>query len=155
MKKFLVLATLMSALSLAAGSLHAHSGATGIVKQRMDVMKAIGQAMKLLGTMAKGKTRIDEGKLRKAAKTIAQHSAKIERLFPDTPQSRKGHLTEATPAIWEKNTEFLKIAGEMTSHAEDLSTAAKGLGRKELDAFVGKLGATCKSCHKNFRIKKN
>lgn len=156
MKKLIFATGLVAALALGvSGGLHAHSGAMGIVKERMDVMKAIGKAMKSLGAMAKGEAKLREKRVRSAAKAIADHSAKIEALFPDTPKSRKGHLTEAAPAIWENNEEFLALTEQMAKNAQSLEAAADGLDRKGLGKFVGKLANDCKACHQKFRIKKN
>ena len=40
----------------------AHEGATGVVKERMDMMKRQKKDMKLIGNMAKGKTKFDAAK---------------------------------------------------------------------------------------------
>ena len=156
MKKVLAVTgvTILLATSMSA-ALFAHSGASGIVKERMDAMKEIGKGMKSLGAMAKGQTKLSGSAIEAAAKTISEHSAKIEELFPDTPKSRKGHLTEAAPAIWEDNAGFLALAEQMAKNATDLSMAAASLDRKGLGGFVQKLAADCKSCHQKFRIKKN
>ena len=146
--------TLLLATSMSAGLL-AHSGAKGIVKERMDAMKEIGKGMKALGAMAKGQAQLRESAIKAAARTISEHSARIGELFPDTPKSRKGHMTEAAPAIWENNADFLALAKQMAKNANDLNLAAASLDRAGLGKFVGKLAADCKSCHQKFRIKKN
>ncbi len=148
---------LLAVALLVTGSagLLAHSGAKGIVKERMEAMKAIGKAMKSLGAMAKGETKLRERNIRDAAATIASHAEKIGDLFPDAPNSRKSHVTEAAPTIWEYNQEFLKIANVLTKEAKSLNAIAATKDRSQLGRQLGALGATCKSCHKKFRIKKN
>ena len=80
---------------MGAGAVFAHSGATGIVKERMQAMKAIGKSMKTLGAMAKGETGLSAAKLKAASQTISGHAAEFDRLFPNTKASRKSHVTEA------------------------------------------------------------
>lgn len=50
---FLILTVLT--LSVNPAYVSAHSGAKGIVKERMELMKDIGKAMKQLSAMARGK----------------------------------------------------------------------------------------------------
>lgn len=137
---------------LGAGAVLAHSGATGIVKERMDAMKAIGKAMKSLGAMAKGEAAFDAGKVGAASKTISDHAGEFDRLFPDTKASRKSHVTEAAPAIWTDKPAFLALAKDLVEAAGALETVG---ARAELGAQMKALGATCKGCHEKFRIKKN
>ena len=53
------LAVVAFAVFLTPGIAAAHEGATGVVAQRMDVMKQMGQHMKALGAMLAGKTAFD------------------------------------------------------------------------------------------------
>ena len=48
-------AALSMLLAACAGLALAHEGATGVVKERMDLMKGQAKQMKLIGDMAKGK----------------------------------------------------------------------------------------------------
>ncbi|MEM7430188.1 MAG: cytochrome c [Pseudomonadota bacterium] len=156
MKKLLSLTGALLVLMLAITTgLNAHSGATGIVKERMDVMKSIGKAMKSLGAMAKGKAELSQSAIESAAGAIWEHCETVTGLFPDTEQSRKGHLTEAAPAIWENKEEFQSLLHQMADHAKELGAAAAGLDRPGLGRFIGKLANDCKSCHQKFRIKKH
>ncbi len=156
MRKHFILATFGAGLlAAAAGGVHAHSGATGIVKERMEAMKAIGKEMKAMGAMAKGETAINEAAIKNASRTIVGHARKIDALFPDTKKSRNSHVSEAAPAIWGNKAEFAQLAERLANDAEGLvaiaSTADRGLLGKQLSM----LGTDCKACHKKFRIKKN
>ena len=75
----------------------AHSGATGIVKMRMDAMKDIGEQMKLLAAMTKGQVRHDGARAAAAARVIGGHAAHIPEMFPEG--SNTG-MSEAAPTIW-------------------------------------------------------
>ena len=61
----------------------AHEGATGVVKERMDLMETQKDAMKLIGDMAKGKTKFDAAKATKAAQRYRLTAKKIPELFPE------------------------------------------------------------------------
>ena len=61
----------------------AHEGATGVVKERMDLMDVQKDAMKVIGEMAKGKVPFDAGKAAEAARDIGTTSQKIHELFPE------------------------------------------------------------------------
>ncbi|MGD9501441.1 MAG: cytochrome c, partial [Methyloceanibacter sp.] len=50
---------------------YAHEGATGVVKERMDLMDSQKDAMKVIGDMAKDKTPFDAEAAAKAANEIA------------------------------------------------------------------------------------
>ena len=65
------------ALVLTPAVLSAHEEATGVVKERMDLMDKQKDAMKVLGDMAKGKTSFDAAKATAAAKEIEATSAEI------------------------------------------------------------------------------
>ena len=137
---------------LGAGAVFAHSGATGIVKERMDAMKAIGKAMKSPGAMAKGEAAFDVPEVQAASRVISGHAEAFDRLFPDTKASRKSHVTEAAPAVWTDKPAFLALAKELAEAADGLETVT---ARGELGPQMKALGDTCKGCHEKFRIKKN
>ena len=59
----LVVTALGSATALVAS---AHEGATGVVAQRMNMMKSMGDAMKRLGTMYRGLVAYDADTVREA-----------------------------------------------------------------------------------------
>jgi cytochrome c556 len=75
----------------------AHEGATGVVKERMDLMESQKDAMKLIGDMAKGKTPFDAAKAAEAARDISVTAKKIPELFPE---GSGGDKSEALPAVW-------------------------------------------------------
>lgn len=134
-------------LTVAASAALGHGGVSNpYVLARMDAMKAIGDATKVLGEMAKGATPFDADAARAAAATIATHAAETPSLFEareDDPMS------EAKPGIWENFADFTAKARDLEMLAGDLAT---GLDSPEaLSAGLGQLGATCKACHAEYR----
>ncbi|MEM9470913.1 MAG: cytochrome c [Pseudomonadota bacterium] len=134
------------AASLAAPTLTlAHSGATGIVKKRMDVMEDVGAVMKELGAMVKGEASFDASTVSSRAGDLKAHAAGMPGLFPEG--SIHGP-SEALPVIWEDFERFRRIASELESAAEALSLVNEPAA---LPAALGTAGRTCKACHSNFR----
>ena len=66
------LALLASLMLVAVPLALAHEEATGVVKERMDLMDSQKDAMKIIGLMAKGKTPFDGPKAAAAAKDIEE-----------------------------------------------------------------------------------
>lgn len=75
----------------------AHSGATGVVKERMDAMDEMGEAMKRLTPMMRGQAEYDPEVVRDAADTMIGHAgAQMTELFPE---GSNGQPSEALDAI--------------------------------------------------------
>ena len=110
------------ALSLSATAV-AHDGATGVVKQRMDRMAAIGDANKALRAIFAGEASYDTNAVAEHAQTIRGHSGEaITSLFPE------GSLhgpTEAKPEIWDEWDEFVSLANRLRRVADGLVSAAE------------------------------
>jgi len=123
--------------------LAAHGGATGIVKQRMDVMVDIGRAMK---SVRNSLDRPRPDTVREAAGRIARHARHIPMLFPDGsfhPPSEAGASIAANRA------EFDRLAAELAAAAE--RTAAEADAPRQA---VEALAAACTQCHDMFRMKR-
>jgi len=141
------------ACALSATLALAHEGATGVVKDRQDLMDSQKDAMKVIGDMAKGKTPFDAAKATEAANDIHTTAQKIHDLFPKGTGGEQ-NKSDALPAVWEKWDRF-------TANADDLATAAdalaKALGDSASEAWkpaFQKVGEACKSCHEDFRAEK-
>lgn len=138
---------------LAAGGALAHGGATGVVKERMDAMSAIGKSMKSIGKMLKGSETFETAKVAASAEVIAAHSGEtLTGLFPgDSLQA----ASEASPDIWSDWNRFSGYADDMQSAALELKALADAdAGKQEIGSAFGSLAGTCKTCHEAFRIKK-
>ncbi|MDA5095767.1 cytochrome c, partial [Aliiroseovarius sp. KMU-50] len=101
----------------------AHGGATGIVKERMDAMDAMGKAVKMITPMMRGETAYDAEVVRQAAATFSDHAGEsMTTLFPE---GSGGMPSEAKDAIWERWEEFSELAAQLGIYAEGLSGAAE------------------------------
>lgn len=146
-----LIAAMSVAFFLTVGAATAHEGATGVVAQRMDIMKQMGQHMKALGTMLAGKTAFDQETAKRLAETMHEHCEHVMHLFP--PGS-DGHHTEATPAVWTKRAEFNASMRRLDVAVEDLMAAAASGDKTQLSTKFKAVGQECSGCHDNFRQKK-
>jgi cytochrome c556 len=129
----------------------AHKGATGVVKERMDLMKRQKDDMKVIGLMAKGKVKFDAAKAAEAARDIELTAKKIHELFPE---GTDGHPSEAKPDIWTRWDDFSGDADALQAAAKALATALETGAAGWKGDFKGVIDA-CKTCHKSFRAEKD
>lgn len=135
---------------MAASAALAHQGVQNpAVMARMNGMSAIAKNIKTLGQMAKGTSAFDAEAARSAAAAIAEHAAAVPQLFEAKETDPK---SEARPEIWAN-------FGDFSSKAQELETLAAGYAQSlsvssDLNAAMAALGATCKSCHADYRIDK-
>ncbi|MFT6877600.1 MAG: cytochrome c556 [Granulosicoccus sp.] len=156
-------ALLLSVVAIAGQTL-AHTGAMGIVKERMDGMSLLGDHSKTVGDMLKGKAAFDLLAVEEAAQAFVTHGKLIPSLFPDTEDSRESTATEALPAIWSNWDEFIAIADKFTNDSQSLLTVATGLstGTENVDdqsravrTVFFKAAKNCSACHERFRLDKD
>ena len=137
--------SLMSAFIVCPAIAMAHSGATGIVKERMEAMKDVGAVMKELGAMVKGEVDFDAALVAKRDRDLKSRAARIPALFP--ANSIHGP-SEALPQIWHNFEAFSQIAADLESAALALSGVTQS---SALPAALGAAGKTCKACHADYR----
>lgn len=116
------------------------------VMARMEVMKSIGDQMKIIGSMAKGEADFDAGVANAALTEIAAQSAQIQSLFESRADDPK---SEALPAIWKDWTDFAHLASTAEITAEGMIGTISA--EADLGPALGKLGGTCKACHSKYR----
>jgi len=129
----------------------AHEGATGVVKERMDLMKRQQDDMKLIGKMAKDKTPFDAAKAAESARDIGVTAKKIHELFPE---GSGGGKSDALPAVWEEWDRFTAKADDLGSAADTLASSLDDSANQDWKAAFQKVTDACKSCHEDFRAKK-
>ena len=101
---------------------NAHGGATGIVKERMDLMKDMKDSMKTLSAMFKGESEYNADTVRKHAMLINSHAGDaMTKLFPT--DSQQGH-TEAKPILWDEWNQFKELADGLKVISQGLNDAA-------------------------------
>ena len=156
-------ALLLGVLAIAGQAL-AHTGAMGIVKERMDAMSLLGDHAKTVGDMLKGKLSFDLQAVEEAAQAFVSHGDQIPSLFPDTEDSRESAVTDALPAIWDNWDDFVALAEQFTNDSQSLLTVATDLssGTESIDdqsrairTVFFKTAKNCSECHEQFRLDKD
>lgn len=100
----------------------AHGGATGIVKERMDGMGVMKEAVKLLTPMMQGQVGYDAETVRSQAAKIAAHAGEaMTKLFPENSNAKP---SEAKDAIWQDWDSFTGMAEQLLVMADGLAAAA-------------------------------
>ena len=121
------------------------------IKDRQELMKGNGKAVKGVVAMLKGEKPYDGAAAGKAMKDINGSLVTFVTLFPKG--SETGGDTEAKPDIWDNKAEFESRAKDLEAATAKAAAAAAG----GLDAFkvaFGDVGKACKSCHEKFREEK-
>lgn len=146
-----LLACLSASFIAVATMAWAHSGMTGIVKDRMELMMDIGRQMKTVGEMLKGNAALEHATIKAAAQQIGAHAGKITELFPAGSLDKP---TEASPEIWQNWDQFAASADELESASTAMAEIGEQANRNEIAQRFGAIGKTCSGCHEAFRIKK-
>ncbi|MGR3463268.1 c-type cytochrome [Limimaricola sp.] len=128
------------AVSVVAGAVGAHSGATGVVRERMEGMVAMRDVLKEVTPMMRGETVYDASLVAEAGRVIATHAGDaMTKLFPE---GTAGGVSYAKEAIWRESEAFEALAEELRRHAEGLVKAApNGLAAPGPDAGMAMGGA--------------
>lgn len=126
-------------------TLFAHSGATGIVKERMDNFKESKESMKLLKTAVKNK---DFETITREAASIKHWSNKLTELFPEGSNQ---HPSEALNLIWQEFDKFEIRAERQIDASERLHKAGLARDAKSAIKAFSELAKSCKACHEDYR----
>lgn len=122
-----------------------HSGATGIVKERMDKFKDAKASIKVLKSAIKKK---DFATVTKEAESI---NLWAKELIASFPIGSNPHPSEALDRIWQEFDQFENEAKAQIRASEKLMKAAIAQDSKASTAAFKELANTCKSCHNSYR----
>lgn len=121
---------------------------------RLGAFRMIGWHLGPLGAMAKGEMPFDADKAKMNADAIAALARFPKNAFIDGSSSDDTN-TRALPEIWLDRADFDAKMTAFEEAAQGLATAAAGGSMDAIKPALGKLGSTCKECHKAYRAKKN
>ena len=145
MRKKSLRLTLGSVLSVAAFAVHAHSGATGVVKERMDNFKQAKKSMKAIKQAIKPP---DFQTITLESEKLVKWGDKMLNYFPDGSNQKP---SEAMPLIWKEWSRFDYHRLTYLKHSNTLMESAK---EQNLDAAInayGELAKSCKACHDRYK----
>jgi len=118
-QRFPIAVSIVAALSAAA---YAHTGATGIVKERMDAMSVMSKAVNSIAQMMQGETPYDTDAVRQGAVLIKEHSG--DAMTSQFPEGSLQKPSVAKPEIWSNWDEFVSLADRLGVLADGLEAAA-------------------------------
>ena len=134
--------SLVGALALA------HSGATGIVKERMDLMSQIGKDTKAMAAMARGQAELDWDLIAKAGTFAASTAKHLPMKFPE--DSFKAP-SEAKTAIVSDAAGFKAEVEALWLSGLALTTAGQTQDEEAFQLAFSAYATTCSACHKKYR----
>lgn len=161
--------------------LFAHEGATGVIKERMDLMSSLSKSVKTVSAMMKGRTEYDADIVKQEAEKIsALAGSHMTMLFPENSVD---DVSEALPEIWQDWEAFERYAMELEVAAKGLVLAAGNTGSGvassgDVNSLLGlssaptemtvdslaampsqdvfkKVSQSCSGCHRSFRMDKD
>ncbi len=142
-------AALAAAVILVPIAALAHEGATGIVKERMDAMEAMGREVKEIGRHIEANRNLAD--IGPRAAHIQALGDKLTSLFPAGSLQQP---TDAKPEIWQNWDRFQAHAKTLHDAIGALQTAAAAGDPKALADRFTDLAHACSGCHEEFRQKK-
>lgn len=135
MRKTIIATALIFFTAITPQLVSAHGGASGIIKERMDLMDDMKGAVKNVAAIFKGETEHNPDTIRDAALIIRDHSGDaMTKLFPKDSLSRH---SEATPAIWQEWERFKKLSDRQVNLAQGLYNAADNKGESNQGHMMG------------------
>ena len=140
----------LCALAIAAACLPsaAHDHATGVVKERMDMMEVMAKRLKAIRERIDAKR--DLAAIKTDAEAIAAQAPHLVHLFPPGSTQRP---TDARGAIWQNWSDFeRKVTALETQSRKLASTSADDL--PALSAQSRAVTEACGACHEKYRIKR-
>ena len=119
------------------------------IKARQDSMKSWGDAMGVMGDMVKAPDTFDAAVFKEQASFLAEDAANPWSHFEN--QEAMGNATEA---VWSNADGFSAEADNFQKVTAELNAAAQtATSVEDVQPAFGEVGASCKSCHTEFRAK--
>lgn len=137
-----IIAVLFSALAFYS---YAHSGATGVVKERMDNFKESKRSMKLMKNAIKEN---DHSLVARESEKLVRWGEVMHTYFPEGSNQKP---SEALPIIWQEWSRFEDHRVEYLQHAEALMRSAESQDMDAVKSSYGRVAKSCKYCHERYK----
>ena len=148
MTKLALISAIGIALSWAALAHEGHEHATGVVRERMELMTDMGKRVLAISKRLRANKELD--RIAPDARAMRELAGKITAEFP--PGSTQSP-TAARPVIWQQWGDFAEKAKKLETELEKLSTTSAVDGdalRKQFRAVA----YACDGCHETYRVPK-
>lgn len=121
------------------------------VKARQDIMKNFGDAMKIMGGMAKEPDTFDADVFKEQAAFVA-----AEAKSPWSHFTNSEAAGNTLPAVWSDADGFSAEAENFQKVTAELNTVAQNATNiEDVMPEFGNVGDSCESCHTDFKVKKD
>ena len=121
------------------------------VKARQDIMKSYGDAMGIMGDMVEAPDTFDAAVLQDQTSFLAEESKNPWVHFEN--QEAVGNATES---VWNNVDEFRAESDKFQQVTVELNTVAQNAtGVDDFKPEFAAVGKSCKSCHTEFKVKKD
>lgn len=143
--------TLAVATLSASGVAQAQPKPEQLIKWRQSAYQTLGWSMARIKMNVDGTYNKDD--VQKAANVIAALAGSgMGALFaPGTDTGKGWRDTNAKPEIWAAGSKVGELAGKFATEANEMAKVAATGDVALVKAQFGKLGATCKACHDDYR----
>jgi cytochrome c556 len=148
MRTLSIVVAVGTALSFSALAHEGHEHATGVVRERMELMTDMGKRLLAISKRLRANKELD--RIAPDARAIKEASSKIIAEFP--PGSTQ-FPTAAKPVVWQQWDDFTEKAKKLQMEVEKLSTANPGDG-DALRAQFRAVAFACDGCHETYRVPK-
>ena len=121
------------------------------IKARQDSMKSWGDAMGVMGDMVKAPDTFDAAIFQEQASFLAEDAA-----TPWSHFENQEAIGNATEAVWSNADDFSAESDNFQKVTAELNGAAQtDTKASDVQPAFGAVGASCKSCHTEFRVANN
>ena len=148
MNKLNLISILAAAIVSVAVAHEGHEHATGVVRERMELMTSMGQRM--LASSKRLRANKDLESITNDARAIHELASKITAQFP--PGSTQ-FPTAAKPVVWQDWTDFTEKAKNLETESEKLTNTSTRDG-DALRAQFRAVAFACDGCHEKYRVPK-
>ena len=145
MKKLILISALVAGVVSAAIAHEGHSHATGVVRERMEMMTEMGDHLVAIAKRLRSNKGFES--IPHSAHAIHQLAAKVPMLFP---KGSTQFPTAAQPAVWQDFQDFTAKAKALEAEAEKLMNVSTADGRAVREQFRA-LAYACDGCHQKYR----
>lgn len=154
MRRLFIPAALVTSLLCAGGATaeeaKSEKHAKAATQYRQSLFQLIRSNMGPLGGMAKGAIPYDTAVMETNGLRLEQLATMMSDYF-DVDTRKFNVDTSAKPEIWQDFNTFSGKADDLIKAAQALQLAAQSGNEKAYRRAIGGVGATCKSCHDDFK----
>src|SRR5262245_5383462 len=148
MKKLSIIGVIGIVLSYAALAHEGHEHATGVVRERMELMTDMGKRLLAISKRLRANNELD--RIAPDARAIMEASGKIKSQFP---AGSTQFPTAAKPVVWQQWDDFNEKVKKLQTEAGKLSTTSPTDG-DALRAQFRAVAFACDGCHETYRVPK-